>query len=252
MMERTPKLAPHGLLLLAILGCLSLAAQQPAEAPAFTAANLTLPTAASSASPETLLDPEATAWQQFTVRRLALNRTPPLYDTDPPAALEIPIVEVRLARAQGNLLVHLSWRDSSADVASLAAAPETPPEERQRKELTAATNRFFDAAAVMFPASRVRALFTPSLQMGDLEQPVTIYYWNAARGPMLMEAQGRGTTRRTDKSFPAQGVYRAGGWRVVLELPDLPAGLPLSFAVWNGSQQDRDGRKYFSVWHWLE
>ena len=242
-----------GLLSAVAISSSSTAAAQATQAPTFTAANLTLPAPASSIPAETLLDPEAQAWQQFALRRVALNRTPALYDTDPPATLDIPMMEVRLARVDGGkLLVHLDWRDSTNDVAALAAAPETPPEQRQQKEPTAATERFFDAAAVMFPASRVRALFTPSLQMGDSAQPVTIYYWNAARGALLMEAQGRGTTRRTGQSFAARGTYRAGEWRVVLELPDLPAGVPLSFAVWNGSQQDRDGRKYFSVWHWLE
>jgi hypothetical protein len=67
-----------------------------------------------------------------------------------------------------------------------------------------------------------------------------------------MEAHGRETTKRTGETFPARGVYRAGRWQVTLVLPDLPAGVPLAFAVWNGSQLDRDGRKYFSVWHWLE
>jgi complex iron-sulfur molybdoenzyme family reductase subunit gamma len=247
------RLALAGLLLAAALFSASNATGQATPALTFTAANLTLPAASSSIPAGTLLDPEAQAWQQSALRRVALNRTPPLYDTDPPATLDISVVEVRLARvAGGKLLVHLRWRDPTNDVAAVAATPETPPEQRQRKEPTAATERFFDAAAVMFPANRVRALFTPSLQMGDPDQPVSIYYWNAARGALLMEAQGRGTTRRTDKSFPARGAHRAGGWRVVLELPDLPAGVPLSFAVWNGSQQDRDGRKYFSVWHWLE
>ena len=157
-----------------------------------------------------------------------------------------------MVRAGGKLLVHFFWRDSSEDTAALAQLPATPPETRNRKEHSAATERFFDAAAVMYPAQAAGGLFAPSLQMGDQQQPVKIYYWNAARGAMLMEAQGRGTTRRTGQSFPARGVYRNGTWHVVMELPELQAGVPLSFAVWNGSQHDRDGRKYFSVWHSLE
>jgi complex iron-sulfur molybdoenzyme family reductase subunit gamma len=226
-----------------------------AEKPAATApapANLRLPVAASAVPGGALLDPDAGAWQQVPVQRLALNRTPPLYDTDPPVTADIALVEVRTARAEGKLLVHMSWRDTSGDVAEVAPAPATPPETRNLKEPTAATERFFDAAAVMFPAGEPAGMFTPSLQMGEPGQPVRIYYWNAARGALLMEAQGRGTTQRTGATFPARGSYRAGVWRVVLELPNLAPGVPLAFAVWDGSQLDRDGRKYFTVWHWLE
>jgi len=69
---------------------------------------------------------------------------------------------------------------------------------------------------------------------------------------MVMQAQGRGTTRRTGQSFPANGTYQNGQWNVIFELPDLSAGTTVAFAVWNGSQKDRDGRKYFSVWQVLE
>ncbi len=225
------------------------AAQQPASV---VPINLRLSAVTGIAPAEILVDPLATSWQQLPARRVALNRTPPLYDTDPPAELEIPVLEVRVARSEGKLLVHLSWRDATRDAARLPSMPDTPPETRNLKAPTPAAERFFDAVAVMFPTSRTPTPATPSLQMGDSNQWVTIHYWNAARGPVLMEAHGRSTTRRTGENFPARGVYGGGVWRVVLELPDLPAGVPLSFAVWNGSQLDRDGRKYFSVWHWLE
>lgn len=240
------------LLLAVTLASPPLGAQQATPGASSAPANLSLRVVSLPVAAETLLDPGAPAWTQVPARIVALNRTPPLYDTDPPSALEIPQVEIRVARAGGRLLVHLTWRDATQDTATLAALPSTPAEQRERKEHTVATERFFDAAAVMFPTHAPSSLFSPSLQMGDPEQPVTIYYWNATRGALLMEAQGRGTTRRTGQGFPARGVYRAGLWRVTLELPDLPAGVPLAFAVWNGSQQDRDGRKYFSVWHWLE
>jgi len=236
-------------LLLVLSGsCCLFGADDAAPAPV----NLRLPAAASPLAAAALLDPDGGNWQQIPARQLALHCTPPLYDTDPPASLDISLVEVRVARAEGKLLVHMSWRDPSGDVATLAQAPETPPETRNMKEHTGATERFFDAAAVMFPTDQTGGTFTPSLQMGDQGLPVTIYYWNAARGAMLMEAQGRGTTQRTEQSFPARGSFRGGAWRVVLELPNLAPGVPLAFAVWNGSQLDRDGRKYFTVWHWLE
>lgn len=231
---------------------LPLASEESAKTTVLAAANLILPAATTSESPAVMADPAASAWQGIPARRLALNRTPPLYDTDPPAELDIPFVEVRLARVGGKLWVHLTWRDASQDAAGLAAEPATPAEQRFVKEPSLATDRFFDAAAVMYPTEPAGASLTPSLQMGDANLPVRIYYWNAARGALLMEAQGRGTTRRTGGTFAARGVYRDRTWRVALELPALPAGVPLAFAVWNGSQQDRDGRKYFSVWHWLE
>ncbi len=225
--------------------------QQPANA-AVLPQHLRLKAAYSAQSVDVLLDPAAPAWQSTPVQRIALNRTPPLYDTEPPASLEISFVEVRTLRTANKLFVHLSWRDASADYADLPAVPDTPPEQRFLKEHTLGPERFFDAAAVMFPKDAPGGVVSPSLQMGDAQDPVLIYYWNAARGAMRMEAAGRGTTRRTGESFSARAVYVSGAWQVVMELPALPPATPIAFAIWNGSQLDRDGRKYFSVWHWLE
>jgi hypothetical protein len=216
------------------------------------AAGQSLSVAAPSANADNLLNGGPAAWNQIAVKHVALNRTPPLYDTDEPATLEISIVDVRLARVSKNLLVQLSWHDPTHDAITLAEVPNTPPETRFRKVQTEADDRFFDAAAVMFPARADAGAITPSLQMGDAEHPVEIYYWNATRGAMVMQAQGRGTTRRTGQNFPANSTYQNGQWSVIFELPDLPAGTTVAFAVWNGSQKDRDGRKYFSVWQVLE
>lgn len=225
--------------------------QQPANAAAFPQ-HLRLKAAFSAQAAEVLLDPAALVWQRTPAQRIALNRTPPLYDTEPPASLEISFVEIRTLRAAGKLFVHLSWRDASADYTELPVVPDTPPEQRFLKEHTLGPERFFDAAAVMFPKDASGGVVSPSLQMGDAHDPVLIYYWNAARGAMRMEAAGRGTTRRTGESFPTRATYISGAWQVVMELPELPPATPLAFAIWNGSQLDRDGRKYFSVWHWLE
>ena len=223
----------------------TIAVAQAGKAPA----GQTLTVTSLSAASEALLNGSA-SWDQVPAHQISLNRTPPLYDTDEPASLEIATVDVRAARANGKLLVRMAWLDPTQDAAPLPEVPNTPPETRFRKLPTEADDRFFDAAAVMFPAKP--GAMTPSLQMGDTDDPVHIYYWNAARGPMLMEAAGRGTTRRTGASFAAHGAYEKGRWTVALELPDLPAGTPVAFAVWNGSQKDRDGRKYFSVWQVLK
>jgi Ethylbenzene dehydrogenase len=236
---------------IAFSACLLLSAVW-AQSGAKPAPGQSLSVAASSASTDNLLHGGPAAWNQITVKHVALNRTPPLYDTDEPATLEIPSVDVRTARAGGKLLVQLSWRDPTHDAITLPEVPNTPPETRFRKVQTEADDRFFDAAAVMFPAKSGSGAIAPSLQMGDAEHPVEIYYWNATRGAMVMQAQGRGTTRRTGQSFPANGTYQNGQWNVIFDLPDLSAGTTVAFAVWNGSQKDRDGRKYFSVWQVLE
>jgi hypothetical protein len=223
-----------------------------AQAGAKAGAGQSLSVVASAASADNLLSGGPVAWNQIAMKRVALNRTPPLYDTDEPATIEIPVVDVRLARAGGNLLVQLSWRDPTHDAAFLVEVPNTPPETRFHKVPTEADDRFFDAAAVMFPEKAGAGAIAPSLQMGDAEHPVEIYYWNATRGAMVMQAQGRGTTKRTGQTFPANGTHQNGQWNVTFELPDLPAGTTVAFAVWNGSQKDRDGRKYFSVWQVLE
>jgi len=223
----------------------TIAAAQAGKTPAGQTLNAT----PLSAPAEALLKGSA-VWDQVSAHRISLNRTPPLYDTDEPASLEIPVLDVRVVRAGGQVLVQMSWVDPTHDSAELPEVPNTPPETRFRKLPTEADDRFFDAAAVMFPEKQ--GAIAPSLQMGDAEDPVQIYYWNAARGPMLMEAAGRGTTRRTGASFSAHAAYEKSRWTVTLELPDLPAGTPLAFAIWNGGQKDRDGRKYFSVWQVLK
>ena len=245
-----------------LLGCSFLAAvfigkSTHAQQKAVKAANtdsvgMSLRVAAAPARAAALLDPLAADWAKIPAQRVALNRTPRLYDTEAPSELEISFVDVRLARAEGKLLVNMTWHDPTRDAAEIAKLPTAPEEGRAHKELTEATDRFSDSAAVMHPTQPPVNGQWPSLQMGDPGNPVSIYFWSASRGAARMHAEGRGTTRRTGETFPAQAVYRDQAWHVTLELQDVPAGFPLAFAVWNGSQQDRDGRKYFTTWLKLE
>jgi len=237
------------ILSLALAACTSLPSR--AQSPAKPDFGTKLAVTSSSASGDAVLQGGSAEWSRAAVKRISLNRTPPLFDTDEPAPTEISSADVRCIRVAGKLYVQVSWRDSTDDAATLPAVPGTPPETRFRKVPTNAEDRFFDAAAVMVP-DNPGSTINPSLQMGDAEHPVHIYYWNSARGAMLMSAAGRATTRRTGQSFPAGAVYQNGQWVVTFELANQPAGTPLAFAIWNGNQKDRDGRKYFSVWYTLE
>lgn len=215
------------------------------------AAELRLKIQTAAGEPAELLNPAATAWQAAQPVTIGLNRTPPLYATDPPASLDIPTAEVRLLRAGNALLMRLAWKDSTRDAAELGQPLPKPGDGPQIYKAPSQPNRFFDACAVMLPSTAAGASM-PALQMGSTDAPVVIYFLDVVRGAAVMEAQGRGTTRRTGAGFPARAVYDRGGWLAVLEIPMPPPGTPLSFAIWNGSQNDRDGRKYFSVWHRVE
>ena len=194
------------------------------------------------------LDPAAAEWRSAPPVMLALHRTPPLYPTDAPAAIEIPSVQAQIIHNGAGNFVRLEWADTTHDSVTLPKAERAWQGEHLVTQ-SAATDRFSDACAVMTPAKPVTGDLNPSLQMGDAGHPVHIFVWDSTRGAAVMEASGRETTKRTGQSFPAQGQYAAGKWTVTLQIPDLRAGAPFAVAIWNGSQQDRDGRKYFTIWY---
>ena len=195
------------------------------------------------------MDPASATWKTVAAVPLALQRTPLLYPTDAPAALEIPSVSVQAVRVAAGVVVRLEWLDATHDATQLAKAERAWQGEHLVKQ-SGATDRFSDACAVMIPASAGNV--NPSLQMGDAQHPVRIFFWDATRGAAVMEARGRETTRRLGAGFPSQSVWANGKWSVTLQLPELAAGTPIAVAIWNGKQQDRDGRKYFTVWYKTE
>ena len=84
----------------------------------------------------------------------------------------------------------------------------------------------------------------------------------------VLESNAEGFGTLTPQPVEAQDVWGAaawssGVWRVVLTRKiessgsddvDLgqPRKIPVTFAVWDGSKNDRDGIKLISGWHWLE
>ena len=197
---------------------------------------------------QTALDPAAPEWKSAAPLTLALHRTPPLYPTDAPAAIEVPSVQAQIIHSAAGNFVRLEWADKTHDTTVLPKAERAWQGDHLVTQ-SAATDRFSDACAVMIPAKPVTGELNPSLQMGDADHPVRIFVWDGTRGAAVMEASGRETTKRTGQSFPAQGQYANGKWSVTLQISDLRAGTPFAVAIWNGSQQDRDGRKYFTIWY---
>jgi DMSO reductase family type II enzyme heme b subunit len=194
------------------------------------------------------LGPSAVDWKSAAPMALSLQRTPPLYPTDAPAAIEVPSVQAQFLHTTAGNFVRLEWVDKSHDSTLLPKAERAWQGDHLVTQ-SGATDRFSDACAVMIPAKAVTGDLNPSLQMGDADHPVRIFVWDSTRGAAVMEATGRETTKRTGQTFPAQGQYANGKWSVTLQVPDLNAGTPFAVAIWNGSQQDRDGRKYFTIWY---
>ena len=192
--------------------------------------------------------PSAADWKSAAPLAIALHRTPPLYSTDAPAANELQSVQARVLHTAAGDFIRLEWADKTHDTAAIPKAERAWQGDHLVTQ-SAATDRFSDACAVMVPANPITGDLNPGLQMGDPAHPVRIFFWDSTRGAAVMEATGRETTKRTGQTFSAQADYASGAWTVTMQIPGLKAGAPFAVAIWNGSQQDRDGRKYFSIWY---
>jgi hypothetical protein len=126
----------------------------------------------------------------------------------------------------------------------------------------------------------------PNLLLSPLEQPLRhaltlqsdptfVTGWGAGnivsdpsqkRAVEDLTAQGFGTLRARpapDRTVEARGVYSTGTYRVVLRRTLVGRGLravtlrpgttvAVSFAVWDGSAGDRDGKKSVTIWQNLQ
>ncbi len=200
-----------------------------------------------------MLDPASKGWEAVPATRVLLNRTPRVYQTEKPAPPQPSAVEVRGVRVGQQVLFRLAWKDATRN------APEAPPRRKDEgdeaarlyKRPTAQTSAFADAAAVMVPESYQGGPF-PSLVMGDAHGPVRLYYWNASYGAQQLSASGRAHVEKSSQTFRHQARHDAGQWSLTLEVPAPTTPSPVAFAVWDGENQDRDGRKMFSIWYVLE
>jgi mono/diheme cytochrome c family protein len=123
-----------------------------------------------------------------------------------------------------------------------------------------------------YPNSKIPAVEQPTrhaLTLGS--DPVFVTGWaagNIVSDPLRkspaedLVAQGFGTLRarpREAQAVDARGVYATGTYRVMLRRDLVGRGpqavtlrpgatVPVSFAVWNGSAGDRDGKKSVTIW----
>lgn len=200
-----------------------------------------------------LLDLDAEAWRQAPQSPVHLNRTPPLYLGDPSDDGARPQLRVKLARAgDGGVVLWVRWSDESRDEPPLAARLPDAGDDHIYHQHPGSLDSFADAFCVMLPVERAPQRSYPSMMMGEKDKPVDLYFWQAGAGFQVLSGHGRATTAPTAQpgETPAgQARHADGAWTLTLALGDLPAGVPLCFAIWDGRRQQRDGLKYFSLWH---
>lgn len=202
----------------------------------------------STASSSAILSGGEDAWDATSEVELHLNHTPPLYDTDPRDDGYRPKASMRLIRQDSLLYVRLTWTDSTVDSIPAAKRYADAGEPAVYKRQSEVIDQFRDAACIMTPRGGAAGA-NPSLVMGDIGLPVTLYYWRNGEGFAVGEAAGRGSTTMSTTSFPGHATHQASQWEVIFALPMSTASMPIALAIWDGSRDQRDGLKYYSLWY---
>lgn len=190
-------------------------------------------------------DPASPLWQRVPRETVTLVPAPLALaqEVSPFLALSddhgrVQRLEARAVHDGEAIALHLAWavREPSASLLDL--------------------DRFVDGAAAMFPLAKD----SRALTMGSPGKPVNAWHWKAgAAAPHDVLAEGYGTSRRSHpgpKALGAKAAHADGRWQVVFWRA-LDAGADrvrftpgtstgIAFAVWDGANRERSGRKSFS------
>jgi DMSO reductase family type II enzyme heme b subunit len=199
-------------------------------------------------SDDELGDPHGKVWQSVASQNFPLVPTP--LNGNPAIKKISPFIEkstdhgtinqVSVASAHNGiaLAVHLTWAGEKHD---------------KMVDL----DEFVDGAAVMFPLTPNASAFL----MGSPTDPVNAWYWkgNLTDQGFDVIAQGYGTSARSRSAHEpirAAAQHVAGNWHLVmcraLKADDGRANFKpgaatrMAFAVWDGGNRERAGRKSFS------
>lgn len=202
-------------------------------------------TSVSQSQARSLSNPTSPAWNDASTVTVALSSAP----SDVPDANETSIerLNVEAARTQERILLRMSWADATNDSNVTPSRYEAPR-----------ISSFGDAAAVQLPAN---ASQRPGIAMGSQQAMVDVWWWNGVMGVQELLAAGPGsTTQVRNSSMSVNATYTDGRWHVVFSRPldpgaenraslDREVDVPVSFAVWNGSNTERAGKKAVSEWY---
>ncbi len=190
----------------------------------------------------TVNDPDDIVWQRLPEYRAHLVMAPPVhesvdlrYDYED----EGKDVYFTVARTSDRFYVRLRWHDATADTVT-------------------ASDRFRDGAAVQFAIGDEE---TSYIMGNGPEMPVNIWYWRSDNGTVQsLAAGGPGSTTLLDQQPVSGGsLYvpdedpEANQWVLVMSRPIASEGdyqvsfdrktVPISFALWQGHKDQRDGLK---------
>lgn len=194
---------------------------------------------------DALLDLAASVWSGAEVTRLDM--------------MPIPLVMVQdwspfLARSEGH------GANKSLDVAAVHNGGMLAVRLRwasEKHEALTDLNTFADGAAVLFPLVKG----APAMTMGAKGKPTNAWFWKAnEKAPMEVVAEGFSAVQRLkDKAasdLKTVAQHQNGEWQVIFRrslansggLAQLPIGGTgkIAFALWNGGNNERSGRKSFS------
>lgn len=232
---------------LLVAGALALAAAAVPMLVAGAPADRIPVTAASQSQAESLSNPTAPVWNEASTATLALSSAP----SQVPNANETSVerANVEAAYTERRLFVRVSWADATEDGNVTPSQYDAPR-----------INSYGDAVAVQFPANVSQQ---PGIAMGSPQSMVNVWWWNGAMDQQELLAAGPGTTTPFNRTaISTNATYRDGRWHVVLSRNltaerqnrasiGLDEDVPVSFAVWNGSNTERAGRKAVSEWFHL-
>ena len=177
--------------------------------------------------------PAASIWNKAPTTKISLQPAFPAH----PAIVGTPRtaeVTVQAVRSGERLFVRLVWDDMTVN-----GKPSD-------------TTQFVDAVAVQFA---VNGKASTSPFMGHLNNTVNIWRWRADGYAEELVAAGFGTVTSLGAlgKVSAVGTKTAQGWQVVISRKLVGVEgtvnlkkfheIPIAFAVWDGSNQERDGLK---------
>lgn len=199
---------------------------------------------------ETLLDPDAPAWEEVTLEEVSLQPTPIAFipstyvrETVKEAEIgKVKAIDVKTMHNGKEIFFRLEWEDKTHNTE------------------TVGPNFFADGVGLMF-ALRPNSI----ILMGSVGLPVDLWYWRPDLDkPQNFMADGLGTSRITKEGHIfARAQWENSRWKVVLsrtmkmvekfELIQFKPGeaVKVGFAVWEGSNRERGGVKSYSF-DWTE